>query len=341
VALVFGGRSSEHSISCVSAAFVWRALEDAGFKVVPLAISQGGAWQVYPGDHVQLASAPLPSIEELADSVSLELGSGGPYFIVNGQVKRVDVVFPLLHGPWGEDGTIQGLCEIAGVPYVGSGVLAAAAAMDKITMKRLLESAGIPVGKWQAASEEHITLAPPLFIKPSRAGSSRGITRVSTEGEIAAALIEARAHDPRIIVESAFVGAREIECGVLQRANGMLQSSRCAEIMVRAGHTYYDFDAKYQDDSTELVVPAVLEPELEERIQNIAKDAFVALGCEGLARVDFFIVGEEIYVNEVNTMPGFTSISLYPRMFEASGVSYADLVQALVSEALSRSEGLR
>jgi D-alanine-D-alanine ligase len=320
---------------------VWRALEDAGFKVVPLAISQGGAWQAYPGDHVHLASTPLPSIEELAGSVSLELGSDGPHFIVNGQVKRVDVVFPLLHGPWGEDGTIQGLCEIAGVPYVGSGVLAAAAAMDKITMKRLLESAGIPVGKWQAASEDHITLAPPLFIKPSRAGSSRGITRVSTEGEIAAALIEARAHDPRIIVESAFIGAREIECGVLQRANGMLESSRCAEIRVRADHAYYDFDAKYQDDSTELVVPAVLEPELEERIQKMAQDAFVALGCEGLARVDFFLVDDDIYVNEVNTMPGFTSISLYPRMFEASGVSYADLVQALVSEALSRSKGLR
>ena len=341
VALIFGGRSSEHSISCISAASVWRALESAGFEVVPLAISPSGAWQLYPGDHEQLAQTKLPVIDEAAGSVMLELGSEGPHFTVNDQVKHIDVIFPVLHGPWGEDGTIQGLCEIAGLPYVGSGVLAAAAAMDKITMKHLLESAGIPVGKWQAASDAPITLEPPLFIKPSRAGSSRGITRVASAGEISAALSEARTHDPRVIAESAFVGAREIECGVLQRADGTLVASRCAEISVREGHAYYDFDAKYRDESTELLVPAVLSPELEERIQSMAKDAFHALGCEGLARVDFFLVGEEIYVNELNTMPGFTSISLYPRMFEASGVSYTELVKALIEEALARPTGLR
>lgn len=341
VALIFGGRSSEHSISCLSAASVWRALEDAGFEVLPLAISQSGTWQVYPGGHDQLTTTPLPVIEARTGSVQLELGSHGPHFMIDGQVTLVDVVFPVLHGPWGEDGTIQGLCEIAGLPYVGSGVLAAAAAMDKITMKRLLESAGIPVGKWEAAAEAAISLPPPLFIKPARAGSSRGISRVSAQGELTAALREARAHDPRVIVESAFVGAREIECGVLQRADGSLVASRCAEITVRDGHTYYDFDAKYQDRSTELIVPAALSRELEERIQGLAKNAFEVLGCEGLARVDFFLVGEEVYVNELNTMPGFTSISLYPRMFEATGVSYAELVTILVNEALSRPTGLR
>lgn len=197
------------------------------------------------------------------------------------------------------------------------------------------------MGKWQAASEDAITLTPPLFVKPARAGSSRGITRVATDGGVAAAVREAQAHDPRVIVESAFVGAREIECGVLQRADGTLVASRCAEIAIREGHTYYDFDAKYRDDSTELVVPASLPQELEERIQAMAKDAFRALGCEGLARVDFFLVGAEIYVNEINTMPGFTSISLYPRMFEVSGVSYVELVKALIEEALARPTGLR
>ncbi len=259
---------------------------------------------------------------------------------------HVDAVFPVLHGPWGEDGTVQGLLEVAGIPYVGSGVLASAASMDKITMKRLLWEAGIPVGPWQAilgdADADDVTLELPVFVKPSRAGSSRGITRVTDRRHLPRALQDARVQDPRVIVEQAIAGAREIECGVRELVSGEVVASKCAEIIVDPAHEFYDFDAKYVDSGVELQVPAVLGDEVEERIRALARDAFLALGCAGLARVDFFIDREgAILVNELNTMPGFTSISMFPRMWEATGIDYPQLVGDLVRRAIVVGTGLR
>jgi D-alanine-D-alanine ligase len=277
----------------------------------------------------------------------------------------VDVVFPLLHGPYGEDGTLQGLLDLAGVTYVGSGVLSSAVSMDKEFMKRLLVSAGLPVGRyvtirrgqWRsdpAAVEAAVTaLGFPVFVKPARAGSSMGISKVRAPEELAAAVEEARRHDPKVVVEAMVVG-REIEIGVLaagpSAGSGGAERPRVsvpAEIKVRGEHEFYDFEAKYLDGSTDIDLPADLTDEQLGELNELARAAFEALDCEGLARVDFFLTadpgtGETHWlVNEVNTMPGFTPTSMFPQMWAASGVSYAELVDHLVSEALSRPSGLR
>lgn len=283
----------------------------------------------------------LPEISSTASRVTLE------------QALDVDVVFPVLHGPWGEDGSVQGLLETMDVPFVGSGVLASGAAMDKAVMKSLLAAAGLPVGAsvtitdraWQRDPEVALrqveALGLPVFVKPCRAGSSLGISRVTDLPALTAAVTEARQHDPRVIVEAAVMQAREIECGVLVDAAGEPRASRCAEIVVRSEHDFYDFEAKYLDDSAELIVPADVPAAWEARVQELAVRAFDALGCEGLARVDFFVQADgSVLVNEVNTMPGFTSISMFPRMWAASGVSYPDLVDALVADALRKGTGL-
>jgi len=259
-----------------------------------------------------------------------------------------------LHGPWGEDGTIQGALEMAGLPYVGSGVLASALCMDKITLKALLRAAGIVVADWvaidarsdlEASIERAENLAPVVFVKPSRAGSSMGITRLdvttSDRAALAEAIRSAQGFDPRVIVEAGVIEAREIECGVRQRADGTLEASEVAEIVVRGGFDFYDFNAKYVSDGAELVVPAQLPADVADGVREIARRCFIEAGCEGLARVDFFVRGDDIVVNEVNTMPGFTPISMYPRMWEASGVAYTELVDSLVREALARPAGLR
>jgi D-alanine-D-alanine ligase len=274
-----------------------------------------------------------------------------------GQVPRelgeVDVVLPLLHGPYGEDGTMQGLLELAGIAYVGSGVFASAAAMDKGHMKALLAAAGLQVGPhtvvtpraWatdRAAVREAVAaLGFPVFVKPCRAGSSVGITKVHRAEDLDAAIETARSHDLRVVVEAAIAG-REIECGVLESLDGGVpEASVPAEVIVGGDHEFYDFEAKYlPDEGTELVVPADLPGQVADRVRELACLAFDALSCEGLARVDFFVSGDRVLVNEVNTMPGFTPVSMFPLMWKATGLDYPALVDRLVQTALRRPSGL-
>lgn len=355
VAVMFGGRSSEHSISCISGASVWQTLVDSGYDVLPIALTPSAGMVRYEGSPADLRSTSLPVVESGSGEVVIPCDPTAGGVIIDGVMERVDVVFPVLHGPWGEDGTIQGLLELAGLPYVGSGVLASAMCMDKITLKTVLRAGGIDVADWVAVSLRSWTsereaviaalaeLDSVVFVKPSRAGSSIGISRVATkdvaalEGAIEAALH----HDPRVIVEAAVGGAREIECGVRQRSDGHIESSVCAEIIVKDGFAFYDFDAKYVADGAELVVPADIPASVSDKVRELARRCFIQAGCEGLARVDFFVRGEAVVVNELNTMPGFTPISMFPRMWQESGVDYGTLVADLVQEALGRSPGLR
>lgn len=350
--MLYGGRSSEHSISCVSAGSILAAIDRSRFDPIAIGITEDGRWVLGDGDpeRLRIIDGRLPVVTSTSHDVPVEEPRPVPGAGISG-VGGVDVVFPVLHGPYGEDGTVQGLLELIALPYVGSGVLASAVAMDKGAMKRMLRDAGLPVGpfevitdaQWRreraASVERAAALGYPVFVKPIRAGSSRGIAKVRTHAELEAAIDAAREHDPHVIVEASIEQAREIECGVL--GGDVPRASRCAEIIVR-GHEFYDFDAKYLDDSAELVVPAALDGPVEDAVQRLAIDAFSALGCEGLARVDFFVSATgEILVNEVNTMPGFTPISMFPRMWGASGVDYPTLITALIDDALARGTGLR
>jgi D-alanine-D-alanine ligase len=361
VAVVFGGRSSEHAISCISAGSVLSAIDRNVYEVVPIGITPEGRWVVERDepDRLRIADGILPAVDSSGQHVVL---SGDPTHRgldvrpadeAVGLLHDIDVVFPVLHGPWGEDGTIQGLLELAGIPYVGSGVFASAAAMDKGHMKAVLMAAGLRVGPYELVTASQwrddrdgvlariAGLDLPVFVKPARAGSSVGITRVADPAELPAAIEAARAHDPRVIVEAGFLGVREVECGVLDEADGPITSVP-AEIVVRAGHDFYDFEAKYLDDAVDLIVPADLPEEVVASVRAQAVAAFEALTCEGLARVDFFITPEgEAIVNEVNTMPGFTSISMFPRMWQATGMSYPELINHLITDALRRGTGLR
>ncbi len=351
VAVLFGGRSSEHSISCVSASGVMRALDPEKYDVLALGISQRGRW-IRMDSHAafSMATGDFPCVPDDGTGAAL---SPDPVVLAT-ELGAIDVVFPVLHGPWGEDGTIQGLLELAGIPYVGSGVLASAAGMDKVTMKVLLAHAGLNVGKfvcitdrqWRSEKDECIAavnnLGYPVFVKPARAGSSRGISKVTSESELVAAIEEAREHDPRVIVEASVQQSRELECGVLSSEFGSLTASRIAEIIIGGKHEFYDFEAKYLEDSAELVVPADLPIGVELELQSLAIRAFEALGCEGLARVDFFLDSAgNIIINEVNTMPGFTPISMYPRMWQVSGIEYGELIDTLINDARRRGTGLR
>lgn len=361
VAVVFGGRSSEHAISCISAGSVLAALDRERYDVVPVGITTEGRWVVERDEpeRLRISGGVLPAVDRAGEHVVL---SGDPTHrglhvrradAAAGVLRDVDVVFPVLHGPWGEDGTIQGLLELAGIPYVGSGVFASAAAMDKGHMKAVLRSGGLHVGpfeivtdvQWRADPDAVLErldgLGLPVFVKPARAGSSVGITRVSDRAALRAAVEVARAHDPRVIVEAGLTGIREIECGVLDGPDGP-RASLCAEIVVREGHDFYDFDAKYLDDAVDLIVPAQLPAHVEADVRAQAVAAFQALTCEGLARVDFFVTADgQAIVNEVNTMPGFTSISMFPRMWQATGMTYPQLVDHLITDALRRGTGLR
>ena len=362
MAVVFGGRSSEHAISCVSAGSVLRALDRATYDVVPIGLTTDGRWVLESDDpdRLTITDGVLPSVD--ADAVGLVLAADPTRHQLDihapgdlpARLAGVDVVFPVLHGPFGEDGTIQGLFEMAGLPYVGSGVLASAAAMDKGTMKALFAHAGLEQSayavitdrRWRTdragALAEVAALGLPVFVKPARAGSSLGITKVSDSSLLEAAIEAAREHDPRVVVEASVESAREIECGVLVDDDGDPQASICAEIVVHGDHEFYDFEAKYLDDAAELVVPALLAPETALRVRDLAVRAFDALGCEGLARCDFFVTPQgRVLINEVNTMPGFTSISMFPRVWAESGVDYPTLVDRLVRDALRRGTGLR
>jgi D-alanine-D-alanine ligase len=325
------------------------------YDVTAVGIRPDGRWVRVDPDPAAISAAEpgeLPAVSETGESAVL---LPEPVTDVNAPdaIRGVDVVFPVLHGPWGEDGTVQGLIEMAGIPYVGSGVFASAAAMDKGHMKALLTSAGLPVGpstvvtpaQWEddpAAVRARIAaLGYPVFVKPARAGSSVGITKVSDPSQLDAAIAEARLWDPRLIVEAAVGDAREIECAVIVDETGRPRATRCAEIIVGGGHEFYDFEAKYLDDAAELVVPASLPADVEDEVRRLAVAAFEALDCEGLARVDFFVRPDSVLVNEVNTMPGFTPISLFPRMCAASGIDYATVLDLLIADALRRGTGLR
>jgi D-alanine-D-alanine ligase len=356
VAVVFGGRSTEHAISCVSAGSVLAALDRDRYDVVSIGITPKGAWVLTGGDPeaLQITGRALPHVDSgTAVVLPGDPTSGGLVLVEPGQGARVldsvDVVFPVLHGAYGEDGTIQGLLEMAGVPYVGSGVLASAAAMDKEFAKKLLRAEGLPVGDYavlrpgQALSDMDLRrLGMPVFVKPARAGSSIGITKVSSPDGLRPAVAAARNVDPKVLVEAAIPG-REIECGVLEGVDGgPPEASALAEIRLVRGHEWYDFEAKYLDDACEFDVPAQLPAEVTERVRELACRAFTALDCAGLARVDFFVddAGEPT-VNEVNTMPGFTPISMFPRTWAASGVDYPTLLNRLISTAIHRGTGLR
>lgn len=362
VAVVYGGRSSEHAISCVSAGSILRNLDPERFEVVGVGITPGGSWVLTDADPDALAitDGRLPEVAA-ASGTALALpadpGRSGELVSLDhaaaGEIlAAVDVVFPVLHGPYGEDGTIQGLLELAGVPYVGAGVLASAAGMDKEFTKKLLVAEGLPVG-------DHVVLRPgrstveladrerlglPVFVKPARGGSSIGVSRVTAWDELAAAIALARRHDPKVIVEAAIPG-RELECGVLEYPDGRVEASTVGEIRVAGVRGredgFYDFATKYLEDSAELDVPAKIEDGVADEIRALAIRAFEAIDCQGLARVDFFLTDDGPVVNEINTMPGFTTISMYPRMWGASGVDYPTLLAAMVDTAVARGTGLR
>jgi D-alanine-D-alanine ligase len=345
VAVVFGGRSSEHSISCVTAGSVLAALDPARYDVIPIGITTDGRW--VHGDRASLAMHGRELPEVAASGAPLVL-PGDPTALP-AELADVDVVFPLLHGPYGEDGTVQGLLELAGIPYVGSGVFASAAAMDKHHMKRLLQEAGLGVPAYLVARAGRPTpvdvraLGLPVFVKPARGGSSIGISKVSAWSDLDEALAEAQRHDPKVLIEAA-VSGRELECGVLATAGAAPpEASLPAEIRIASGAAFYDFDAKYMPDSgTEFDIPPDLPAATIAEVQATAVQAFEALDCEGLARVDFVLAaGGQLLVNEVNTMPGFTPVSMFPQMWAASGVAYPTLVARLIDDAIARGTGLR
>ncbi|WP_330298772.1 MULTISPECIES: D-alanine--D-alanine ligase family protein [unclassified Streptomyces] len=367
VAVVFGGRSSEHAISVVTAGAVLRSIDRSKYEVLPIGITTDGRWALTSDEPSRMAisGGKLPDVGQLAESeegtvvLSVDPASREVVYTEPGAVPKalgeVDVVFPVLHGPYGEDGTLQGLLELSGIPYVGSGVLASAVGQDKDYMKRVFTSFGLRVGpyvtirprEWENDREGALGRIAefagehgwPLFIKPARAGSSIGITKVDDASGLDAAIREARRHDPKIIVEALLRG-REIECGVLEFEDGP-RASVPAEIPPVSSHDFYDFEAKYIDSASGLV-PAPLTPEQTAEVQKLAIEAFDAASCEGLVRADFFLTEDGTFViNEINTMPGFTPISMYPRMWQESGIEYPELVDRLIQAALRRSTGLR
>jgi D-alanine-D-alanine ligase len=361
VAVVFGGRSSEHSISCISAGSVIKALDPERYDVIPIGITTEGHWVLESAEGGRLELGPGGELPQVAGSREVALALSQELVVTEpGEVPttlgEVDVVFPVLHGPWGQDGTLQGLLELAGVRYVGAGVLSSAVGTDKLYMKLLFQAQGLPVlpyvvirpREWErdqpAAREAVASLGYPVFVKPARAGSSFGITRVAHADDLDAAVEEARRFDPKVIVEAAAEGAREVEIGVLQGLDGAApETSEIAEIRVGGEHAFYDFAAKYlPEEHTDLDVPADLPEDVAARVRELAVDAFVALDVEGLARVDFFVFPDgRVVLNEVETMPGFTSTSMFPRMWAESGIPYPELCDRLVQLALDRDTGLR
>lgn len=365
VAVVFGGRSSEHSISCISAGSVIAALDPEKYDVIPVGVTPDGHWVLESADPGHLALGPRGELPSVTGKSPVSLDAAAELVVAEpGEVPRtlgeVDVVFPVMHGPWGQDGTLQGLLELAGVRYVGAGVLSSAVGTDKYFMKQLFQARGLPVlpytvvrpRQWErdraGVQEAVASLGFPVFVKPARAGSSFGITRVDTPGDLEGAVEEARRFDPKVLVEAAALGAREVEVGVLARLDGERpDTSEIAEIRVGGGHAFYDFEAKYlPEQHTSLDIPAELPEDIAERVRELAVQAFESLDVEGLARVDFFVfpedsAGPRVVLNEVETMPGFTTTSMFPRMWAASGLDYPALVDRLVELALARDTGLR
>ena len=331
VAVVAGGRSSEHEISLASARSVLEALDPERYETTTIAIDRDGRWALGPGEgqaalegeHVTVTQ----SLPVLADSKPAEA------------LGAVDVVLPVLHGPFGEDGTVQGLLELAGVPYVGAGVAASALCMDKDLFKAVLRDRGIPVARNETlrlGDEIRNPFGYPVFVKPARLGSSVGISKAHDEAELEAAVALARRHDEKVLVEE-FVAGTEVECGVLGNVRPAPLASVVGEIVPHA--EWYDYAAKYDAGGSDIIVPARIPEETAARVQALAVDSFIATECEGMARVDFFVREHgEVVVNEINTIPGFTSTSVYARLFEASGIPYGELLDRLIELALERHE---
>jgi len=359
VAVVFGGRSSEHAISCVSAGSVLRHLDRTRFEVIPVGIGADGAWVLGTDEPAELTirDRRLPAVDSAGTALVLPGDPTRRQLVrITGNragdvLSGVDVVFPVLHGAFGEDGTIQGLLELADVPYVGSGVLASAVGMDKEFTRTLLRAQGLPVtdtvvlraADSALTAQQRQRLGLPVFVKPARAGSSVGITKVADWSGLPAAIATARAVDPKVLVEAAVVG-RELECGVLEFPDGRIEASLPAAIRLIApdSASWYDFNAKYLDDACEFDIPAKLDDDVTAELQSMAVAAFRALDCQGLARVDFFVGPEgALTVNEINTMPGFTPISMYPRMWAVTGLDYRSLLSLLIDTAVARGTGLR
>ena len=354
VAIVFGGRSSEHEISCSTAGGVLAAIDRDRFDVIPIGITRDGAFTLQPDDAQRFTMNPdaMPQVHDNGTRVLWPDSSTSRELRVvetDGSIRSlgdIDVAFPILHGPLGEDGTIQGLFELVGLPYVGNGVLASAMAMDKHHAKTAVQAAGIDVAPWVSitparwARDEGLwrgriaALGRPVFVKPARAGSSVGVTKVSDATALDAALATAWEHDGTALVESAMVG-REIECAVLGGRDGAPPRLSLAGEIVVTGREFYDFEAKYLDgDAAQLICPTDLGRRELEQLQRIAARAFEAIGCAGLARVDVFLTGEGFVFNELNTMPGFTPISMFPKCWEASGIGYTELITELIELGL-------
>ena len=342
IGLLYGGKSAEHEVSLSTARAVTQALNFEEYDVIPIFITLNGEWRVGP----QL-TAPVDSIEELQfGSVNQVLPNNITQFLTT-QQQPYDVIFPLLHGTNGEDGTVQGLLEVLNIPYVGNGVLASSAGMDKVVMKQLFGVVGLPQvpymyfirSEWKKYQQEIIEkceseLTWPLFVKPANLGSSVGISKASNRQQLVVAIEEALRYDRKIIVEQGVV-AREIELGVL--GNDELAVSVAGEIKPMT--EFYDYDSKYKDGSTALVIPAELPTEVVATMQEMAKKAFKVLDCAGLVRADFFVTANnEVLINEVNTLPGFTPVSMFPLLWQHSGVSYPELINRLVALAIERHE---
>jgi D-alanine-D-alanine ligase len=371
VGVIYGGRSGEHEVSVTSAASIFMYIDRARYEPVPIRIEKDGRWSLADRAPAALSAAEViqqarlnlsrppragrdtllaayPSDETLITVERRASGDSGEdddgRAVVTG--LGLDVVFPVLHGPYGEDGTVQGLLELANVPYVGAGVLASAAGMDKAVMKVLFAARGLPVVAWRGfvrsewerdrnrVIDDILTLGLPVFVKPANLGSSVGISKVKSDAELVPAIEHALEFDRKVVVEAGVVNAREIECAVL--GNDDPATSLPGEII--SAREFYDYEAKYLDEGSRSVIPAELTPELVAEVQRLSVAAFQSIDGAGLSRVDFLLAGGtgDLYVNEINTMPGFTSISMYSKMWEASGVSYAELVDRLIQLALSR-----
>lgn len=355
VAILFGGKSSEHSISCATAAGVLGAIDRNKYEVLPIGITRDGQFVPAIDDaaHWALRKGNLAEVKFEGTSIEFSMAGDRQVFEVSAggtqkSLGTIDLVFPLLHGPNGEDGTMQGFLELCQLPYVGNGVLASAAGMDKEFTKALFQAAGVPVTPhvvvrregWLADPETHLEQLRglgelPFFVKPARAGSSVGVSKLKNWDDLEASFELAFQHDDKLVVERGVIG-REVECAVLEgKSGGAPRVSVAGEIIV-TGREFYDFDAKYQDeDSVQLIVPADLSSDVLAEMQAIARKAFMALGCEGLARVDFFLTDSGFIVNEINTMPGFTPLSMFPSLWQASGIGYGELIDELITLALN------
>ena len=352
VGIIFGGRSGEHEVSFCSASSIIKAIDKDKYTVVPIGITKEGRWISPQDSELALKSGKIEgknTVILLNDSFSKSLVciDNNQKLDKSSALEKLDVIFPVLHGPYGEDGTVQGLLELANISYVGAGVAASAISMDKDFMRMVFQQKGLPILKWmtikrkewQEGKEKILSLVQngfeyPLFVKPANLGSSVGITKVHKKEELEKAIDLASSYDRKILIEEGLEEIREIECGVL--GNDEPQASVVGE--VRPAGEFYDYDSKYTEEGTQLIIPADLPDGVSQEVQRIALRAFKAVDAAGMARVDFFVSKKEnkIYLNEINTIPGFTSSSMYPRLWEASGISYPELIDRLIQLALER-----